>query len=90
MPHGSPKMAENERLHPGIHDRLYEYLMAKYPGPGDEADAFFGFRRIGRSIHQRATSGTVRKFVNVSDENSSPSRLGSMIVGYGLQQGRFG
>jgi hypothetical protein len=36
------QMEENERLHPGIHDRLYEYLMAKYPGPGVEADAFFG------------------------------------------------
>ena len=23
------------------HDRLYEYLMGKYPGPGVEADAFF-------------------------------------------------
>jgi hypothetical protein len=36
------QMAENERLHPGIHDRLYQHLMAKYPGPGVEADAFFG------------------------------------------------
>jgi hypothetical protein len=27
------QMAENERLHPGIHDRLYEYLMAKCPAP---------------------------------------------------------
>jgi hypothetical protein len=27
------QMAENERLHPGIHNRLYEYLMAKYSGP---------------------------------------------------------
>jgi hypothetical protein len=36
------QMEENERLHHGIHDRLYEYLMGKYPGPGVEADAFFG------------------------------------------------
>ena len=35
------QMAENERLHPGIHDRLYEYLMAKYPGVGADADEFF-------------------------------------------------
>jgi hypothetical protein len=34
-------MAENERLHPGIHDRLYEYLMAEYAGPGVDADEFF-------------------------------------------------
>jgi hypothetical protein len=26
------QMAEHERLHPGIHDRLCAYLMAKYPG----------------------------------------------------------
>jgi hypothetical protein len=26
-------LAENERLHPGIHDRLFEYLMAKCPAP---------------------------------------------------------
>ena len=38
------QMAEYERLHPGIHDRLYEYLMAKYPGPGVEAGAFFGLK----------------------------------------------
>jgi hypothetical protein len=35
------EIEENERLHPGIHDRLYEHLMAKYPGPGIDADAFF-------------------------------------------------
>ena len=35
-------MEENERLHPGIHDRLYEYLMARYPGVGVDADEFFG------------------------------------------------
>jgi hypothetical protein len=34
-------MEENERLSPGIHDRLYEYLMAMYPGPGVDADEFF-------------------------------------------------
>lgn len=28
------EMEENERLHPGIHDRLFEKLMAKYPSPG--------------------------------------------------------
>jgi hypothetical protein len=33
-------MAENERLYPGFHDRLYEYLMAKYPGRGIDADEF--------------------------------------------------
>jgi hypothetical protein len=35
------QMEENERLHPGIHDRLYEYLMAKYPGIAVDADDFF-------------------------------------------------
>jgi hypothetical protein len=35
------QMAEHERLHPGIHDRLYAYLMAKYPGHGVDADEFF-------------------------------------------------
>jgi hypothetical protein len=35
------EMAENERLHPGIHDRWYESLMKKYPGDGVDADAFF-------------------------------------------------
>ena len=30
-----------KRLHPGIHDRMYEYLMAKYPGHGVDADEFF-------------------------------------------------
>jgi hypothetical protein len=25
------EMEENEQLRPGFHDRLYEYLMAKYP-----------------------------------------------------------
>jgi hypothetical protein len=34
-------MAEKERLHPGFHDRLFEYLMAKYPGEGIDADEFF-------------------------------------------------
>jgi hypothetical protein len=38
------QMAENERLHPGIHDRLYEYLMKKYPGLGVDADEFFGLK----------------------------------------------
>jgi hypothetical protein len=32
---------EKERLHPGFHDRWYEYLMTRYPGPGMDADAFF-------------------------------------------------
>jgi hypothetical protein len=36
------EMEENERLHPGFHERMYEYLMAKYPGPGIDADEFFG------------------------------------------------
>jgi hypothetical protein len=36
------QMEENERLHPGFHDRLYQYLMARYPGPAIVADAFFG------------------------------------------------
>jgi hypothetical protein len=35
------EMEENERLHPGIHDRLYEYLMAKFPGSGIDANEFF-------------------------------------------------
>jgi hypothetical protein len=36
------EMEENERLHPGIHHRLYEYLNAKYPGPALDAAEFFG------------------------------------------------
>jgi hypothetical protein len=35
------EMEEKERLHPGFHDRMYEYLMSKYPGPGFDADEFF-------------------------------------------------
>jgi hypothetical protein len=35
------EMEEKERIHPGFHDQLYEYLMAKYPGPGVDADEFF-------------------------------------------------
>lgn len=35
------QMAENERLHPGIHDRWFEYLMVKYPGHGVDADQIF-------------------------------------------------
>jgi hypothetical protein len=35
------EMAENERLHPGIHDRLYAKLMELYPGDGVDADEFF-------------------------------------------------
>jgi hypothetical protein len=35
------EMEENERLHPGYHDRLFEKLMAMYPGPGIDADEFF-------------------------------------------------
>ena len=35
------EMEENERLHPGFHDRMYEYLTANYPGPGVDADEFF-------------------------------------------------
>ena len=36
------EMGENERLHPGCHDRFFEKLMAMYPGPGIDADEFFG------------------------------------------------
>jgi hypothetical protein len=50
------KMEENERLHPGIHDRLYEYLMAKYPGPGVEADTFFGLEESD-GVSTKASSG---------------------------------
>ena len=35
------EMEENERLHPGIHDRLYAKLMELYPGEGVDADEFF-------------------------------------------------
>jgi hypothetical protein len=35
------QMAENERLYPGIHDRLFEKLIAMYPGLGIDADEFF-------------------------------------------------
>ncbi len=35
------EMEEKERLHPGFHDRLYEYLIVKCPGPGVDADEFF-------------------------------------------------
>jgi hypothetical protein len=40
------QMEENERLHPGIHDRLFEYLMAKYPGPGCRGAAFLGLEEL--------------------------------------------
>jgi hypothetical protein len=50
------EMEENERLHPGIHDRLYEYLMAKYPGPGVEADTFFGLEESD-GVSTKASSG---------------------------------
>jgi len=35
------QMEENERLRPGFHERMYEYLMARYPGLGIDADEFF-------------------------------------------------
>jgi hypothetical protein len=41
------QMAENERLHPGFHDGMYEYLNAKFPGPGVDADEFFGLEESG-------------------------------------------
>jgi hypothetical protein len=33
----------NEQMaeYPCFHDRLFEYLMARYPGSGMDADAFF-------------------------------------------------
>jgi hypothetical protein len=34
-------MGENERLHSGIHDRMYERSNAKYPRPYIDADEFF-------------------------------------------------
>jgi hypothetical protein len=34
------EMEEKERLHPGFHDRWYEYLIAKFPGVGVGADEF--------------------------------------------------
>jgi hypothetical protein len=36
------QMAEYERRHPGIHDRSYVYLNAKYPGHGVDGDEFYG------------------------------------------------
>ena len=36
------EMEERERLHPDFHDRMY--LTAKYPGPGVDADEFFGLK----------------------------------------------
>jgi hypothetical protein len=41
------QMAENERLHLGFHDRMYECLNAKYPGPAVDADEFFGLEESG-------------------------------------------
>jgi hypothetical protein len=35
------KMEERERLHPGFHDRFFDFWMAKYPGDGADADKFF-------------------------------------------------
>jgi hypothetical protein len=35
------EMEENERLHPGIHDRWYQRLNHMFPGPGVSADEFF-------------------------------------------------
>ena len=51
------QMEENERLHPGIHERLYQYLMAKYPAPCVEADAFFGPEESDGVSTQIASSG---------------------------------
>jgi hypothetical protein len=41
MPHGSPKWKKMNDFIPAF----YEYLMAKHPGPGVEADAFFGLEK---------------------------------------------
>ena len=35
------EMEENERLHPGLHDRWYQRLNRLFPGPGVGADEFF-------------------------------------------------
>jgi hypothetical protein len=43
------EMEEKERLHPGFHDRWYEYLMARYPGPGYGCRRFLRFRVTGSS-----------------------------------------
>jgi hypothetical protein len=32
------EMEENERLHPGIHERMIEYLKAEYPGLAVDAE----------------------------------------------------
>ena len=37
-------MEETERLHPGIHARMHAYLLAEFPGPGVDADEFFGLK----------------------------------------------
>jgi hypothetical protein len=45
MRHGLSKWKKMNDFIPGIHDRLYEYLMVKYPGAGVEADASFGLEK---------------------------------------------
>ncbi len=50
------QMAENEGLDPGIHDRLYEHLMKKYPGEGMNADIFFS---IEESCPTNSLDGSV-------------------------------
>jgi hypothetical protein len=32
--YGDRETAENERLHPGFHDRMHRQLNSKFPGPG--------------------------------------------------------
>jgi hypothetical protein len=34
-------MDQNELNHPGIHERLYDYLMKLYPGEPLDAEEFF-------------------------------------------------
>lgn len=53
------EMEENELLHPGIHDWLYEYLKARYPGPGVDADDFLCFRITGPKSDAAAPSPAI-------------------------------
>jgi hypothetical protein len=54
------EMEEKERLHPGFSDQMYEYLMAKYPGPGVDADEFFGLEESGQ-VPGRDSGGVGRE-----------------------------
>lgn len=44
------QMEEKERLHPGFQNRLYEYLMGQYPGPGVAAMSSFVSKAVAKVL----------------------------------------